>query len=573
MTEPGDPLMIVVGGGAIALSTTEELCALQGHRVVVLWRRDPDFTRAVEGIGAVHIAAARPDSTEALDRAGVRHAVTILALSPDDQLNLHAALLARDANPRIRIVLRQFNRTLAHKIEQNLPDCSVLSLAWHSAATYAAAGIDPSCFRGLQFPERDGPLTGFATRVAESCGVGGETVGDAERVLGVRVLAVDGNTALARDILLAGRAELVVYGNVGGLQSSAASRTATRTHQALSRRLRSLLHRGRHHPPRLNPILFRLALAALVVFLVGIWYFHAAFKGAWLDAVYFVVATMTTTGYGDLTPDRSNPVEIVFAMLLMLAGTIITGLFIAFGASLLTRVHWVSMQGLRPVHRRGHIVVCGAGSIGSEVIDLLLALGKHLVVVEIAPDTAIVEKAREQRFDLLTGDASRDATLDLCNLNAAHGLIALTNVDTLNLEIALGARARNPTMPIVLRIAEASFAQSIARHFEFETTYSAAALAAPAFVGLSRFPGSRGRVAFAGQEFAVGEVVIAEAGRPIVPRDVILLAVSRQGDFAIADDFAELVPGDRALVIVPLAPFKEGKDTLAAAAERFLLGE
>jgi len=203
------------------------------------------------------------------------------------------------------------------------------------------------------------------------------------------------------------------------------------------------------------------------------------------------------------------------------------------------------------------------------VIELLLALGKHLVVVEVSPDTAIVEKAREQRFDLLTGDASRDATLDLCNLKAAHGLIALTNVDTLNLEIALGARARNPTMPIVLRIAEASFAQSIARHFEFETTYSAAALAAPAFVGLSRFPGSRGRVAFAGQEFAVGEVGIAEDGAPPWPRDAVLLAVSRRGDFAIADDFAELGPGDRALVIVPLAPFREGKDTLAAAAERF----
>jgi voltage-gated potassium channel Kch len=248
----------------------------------------------------------------------------------------------------------------------------------------------------------------------------------------------------------------------------------------LSRRLRSLRHRGRHHPPRLNPILVRLALTALFVFLVGTWYFHTVFKGGWLDAIYFVVATVTTTGYGDLTPSRSNPSDIVAAMLLMLSGTIITGLFIAFGASLLTRVHWVRMQGLRPVHRRGHIVVCGAGSIGSEVIDLLLALGKHLVVVEVTPDTAIVERAREQRFDLLTGDASRDATLDLCNLNAAHGLIALTNVDTLNLEIALGARARNPTMPIVLRIAEASFAQSITRHFEFETTYSAAALAAPA---------------------------------------------------------------------------------------------
>jgi len=569
MAAPGDPVMIVVGGGAIALGTTQELCALQGHRVVVLWRRDPDFSRAVENIGAVHVAVARPDSAEALDRAGVRHAVTILALSPDDQLNLHAALLARDANPRIRIVLRQFNRTLAHKIEQNLPNCSVLSLAWHSAATYAAAAADPSCFRGLQFPEPDGPLTGFTTRIAESCGVGGETVASAERVLGARILAVDGKTDLARDTILAGRAELVVYGDVAGLQGSTPRRSATRSHPALGRRLRSLLYRSRHQPPRLNPILVRLALAALVVFLLGTWYFHAVFKGSWLDAIYFVVATVTTTGYGDLTPDRNQPIEIVAAMLLMLSGTIITGLFIAFGASLLTRVHWVRMQGLRPVHRRGHIVVCGAGSIGGEVIELLLALGKHLVVVEVSPDTAIVEKAREQRFDLLTGDASRDATLDLCNLKAAHGLIALTNVDTLNLEIALGARARNPTMPIVLRIAEASFAQSIARHFEFETTYSAAALAAPAFVGLSRFPGSRGRVAFAGQEFAVGEVGIAEDGAPPWPRDAVLLAVSRRGDFAIADDFAELGPGDRALVIVPLAPFREGKDTLAAAAERF----
>ena len=85
MSEPGDPVMIVIGGGAIALSTAEELCALQGHRVVVVWRRDPDLARAVESIGAVFITAARPDSGEGLDRAGVRHAVTILALSPDDR--------------------------------------------------------------------------------------------------------------------------------------------------------------------------------------------------------------------------------------------------------------------------------------------------------------------------------------------------------------------------------------------------------------------------------------------------------------------------------------------------------
>ena len=172
MSGPDEPVIIVVGGDALALGTAQELCVLQGHHVVVLWRRDPDFARAVETVGAVFIAG-QPDTPETLAQAGVARAITILALSGDDQLNLHAALLARDANPGIRIVLRQFNRRLARKIEQNLPDCSVVSLAWHSAATYAAAALDACCFRGLQFPEPDGPLTGFATRIAENCGVSG----------------------------------------------------------------------------------------------------------------------------------------------------------------------------------------------------------------------------------------------------------------------------------------------------------------------------------------------------------------------------------------------------------------
>ena len=56
-------------------------------------------------------------------------------------------------------------------------------------------------------------------------------------------------------------------------------------------------------------------------------------------------------------------------------------------------------------------------------------------------------------------------------------------------------------------------------------------------------------------------------GPPVVPRDAILLAASRQGGFAIAGDFAELGPCDCALIIVPVVQFPEGEDALAAAAE------
>ena len=238
------------------------------------------------------------------------------------------------------------------------------------------------------------------------------------------------------------------------------------------------------------------------------------------------MSTLTTTGYGDITPHRNDVLDVVTAMLLMLAGTVFTGIFIAMAAARLTRAQWVRMQGLRPIQRRGHIVLCGCGSIGTGVIDLLLAFDRPLVVIDPSPDTALIERARDRGFDLLTGDASCDDTLDLCNLGEAHSVVALTNIDTLNLEIALGARARNPGMPIVLRIAEAEFAASIARHFDFETTFSVAALAGPVFAGLSRGPGARGRIAFGDREFAIIETVLSDRTDAALPPNAVPIAAA-----------------------------------------------
>ena len=559
---------IIVGGDGLALSTAHEICMIPRQRVVVLWPGDPEFAAAVEAVGAKFVAG-RPESRDGLTAAGVAEAIAILALSGDDQLNLQAALRARDANPRIRIVLRQFNRTFATKIEQNLDNCSVLSLAWHSAATYAAAALDRSCFRGLQFPEPDGPLTGFARRVADQAGVAGQTVGEAERRLGARIVAVDGETKIDPEAAIGPRARLIVYGEVKRLLASTPGAPVFTERRALLVRWRRALRRTDWGLRHIDPYIGAVATATFGLFAFGTWHFRQSFASDWLTAAYFVLTTMTTTGYGDIAPDHTRPVDVVMAMLLMLLGTVFTGIFIAYLTALLTRAHWVRMQGLRPIYRHGHIVVCGCGSLGTGVIDLLLEFDKPLVVIERQPDTALVERARERGFDLLTGDASRDDTLDLCNLASAHSLVALTNVDTLNLEIALGARVRNPSMPIVLRIAEAAFAASIARHFELETTFSVAALAGPVFAGLSRVPGARGRMAFDAQEFAIVEAALPEPdGQARLPRLAIPLATAdERGEFMLIRDLADLAPGSRVLILVPLAPFREGRENLPELVE------
>jgi voltage-gated potassium channel Kch len=555
------PLTLVVGDDALAINTAAEICRLPGHRVTVIGSGGDDFAKSAIAAGA-NFVAGRADSSDSLERAGVGNAATIIAVSPNDQLNLHAALLARDANPRIRIVLRQFNRTLAHKIEQNLPDSAVLSLAWHSAASYAATALDPSCFRGLQFPEPDGPLTGFVERVATNDDLAGRTIAEIEVALGARVVAINGDTAIDRLMRIPRYARVCLYGTIERLMHSAPRPVGDES--PLTARIRAPNAPSRWRFVRANPYMASFASAALIIFCLGTWHFQVAFGVDWLTAAYFVLATMTTTGYGDITPDRSHVLDVIMAMMLMLAGIVFTGVFIGFAASLLTRAQWVRAQGLRRVRRRGHIVVCGAGSIGSGVIELLLGFGRPLVVVEATPDPAMVERARDLGFDLLTGDASRDDTLDLCNLDAAHSLIALTNFDTLNLEIALGARARNPNMPIVLRIAEASFAASIARHFDFRTTYSAAALAAPAFAGLARMSGARGRIIVDGQEFAIGEYSLSgEAGSP--PAGGIAIAVARENGLALIHGFSGLQPGDRVLMLTPLVQFDRNAARIAEA--------
>lgn len=558
----GEVLTLVFGDDALALSTAAEICRLPGHRVTVLGPAHEEFAKTVASIGA-ELVSGLPHHGDALDRAGVRAAATIIAVSRDDQLNLHAALLARDANPRIRIVLRQFNRTLAHKIEQNLPDCAVLSLAWHSAASYAATALDPSCFRGLQFPEPLGPLTGFAERIAAEDSLVGRSVAEVEAALGARVVAVNGDTAINRDARIPWRARLCLYGTIERLMATAPPKD--KSEEALTDlRIHSPRRTSRWRFIRANPYLWSFAAAVFAIFCLGVEHFRAAFGLDWLTAAYFVLSTMTTTGYGDITPDRKDVVDVVMAMVLMLSGVVFTGIFIAIAASMLTRAQWVRAQGLRRIRRRGHIVVCGAGSIGSGVIELLLGFGKPLVVVEATPDAAMVERARDLGFDLLTGDASRDDTLDLCNLDAAHSLVALTNFDTLNLEIALGARARNPNMPIVLRIADASFAASIARHFDFRTTYSAAALAAPAFAGLARMPGARGRITLDGQELAIAEYRLWSARETAPPPTAIPIAVARDGGLMLIHSFAGLDAGDRVLALTPIIESDNGQ---AATAE------
>jgi Trk K+ transport system NAD-binding subunit len=547
------PLILVVGGDALAVRVCEELCSTQGHRVALVWPHDHELQKQLERIKCEYLPFS-PNDYDALRSVGVLEATSLMALAEDDRINLQVALKARDINPKIRIVLRQFNRTLARKIEQNLPNCSVLSLASHAAATIVGAALDPSCFYALQFPDIDGVLCGFSQRQAGLFGITGMTRNEAQGHLKMRVVSLEGKPEFDAGYRFEAGDIVVVFGQLRYIIATVVDAVTIDeiAKPNLPNTIRNAIRQFRH----LDPIIRAMLAAAVIVFIVATIFFAILLKKDPITAMYFVTTTMTTTGYGDITP--ATHLGMAATIVLEILGVAFTGISVAFVTTALTRAQFTALQGLRQIHTRAHVVVCGAGNVGTRVIEFLQMLNQPVVVVDPAPDAEVVEQSRVRAVELLTGDATRDGTLDLCNLPAARALVAVTSTDTGNLEVALGARGRNAHLQVVMRVQDDAFARSVGRQFEAIQTFSTSSLAAPAFAGLSRFPGTRSRIEFGDEDYNVGERPQGEVPMPPPAEHCVALAVWRKSQFLHIDTFDEMEPFDRLLFIVPLSQFRAG---------------
>jgi Trk K+ transport system NAD-binding subunit len=539
-----EPAILIVGDDALAERVCVELAAAGNARVRVVWPMSAERQEAFKRAGA-SVTPRNPDADDSLIEAGVAHAIAILTLAGDDELNLAVALRARMLNRGIRVVLRQFGTKIGRKIEQNLVDSTVLSLAAHSAATYAGAALDSGCFFALRFPDIDtGQFVGFTRGSAVRFDVGDMTVSEAEARLNARIVALGERRDPGPDALIDPVATLVLFGPI-------IERRAGRAHaedESRPRAARTPLERLIEAIARINPIARTAGFCAIAFYALALIFFHFGLRLSWSGSAFDVTEAMTSTGFSDPTAVRRGAVLTGGAMLIMIGGTIFTSIFIGYVSAAITRAQWTAQQGLRRIRARGHVVVCGGGRIGSAVVNLLRAAGKHVVVIDSHPDPTLVRRARESSIDLLTGDATNEEVLGLCDVPHAAAVIVLTNSDPGNLEIALGARAIRADVPLVVRMENRTFAQATARLFGI-ATFSPAALTAPAFAGLARFPGTLGRVNYAGEEHVIvqhgaGRIPPTENAKPLyVWRDERLVRVR---------ELSDVLPGDPVIYTFPL---------------------
>lgn len=170
------------------------------------------------------------------------------------------------------------------------------------------------------------------------------------------------------------------------------------------------------------------------------------------DAFYFVVETITNTGYGDTPILNTAAATKLVTVLLMIGGAgllalvyaLVTGWFIARRLEVL--------QGRLPVRGRGHAVIAGAGNVGFRVAQLLAAAGRKVVVIERKADSRNAFALVAEGNHVIVADAALDETLDLSGVDRASVVLALTDSDAVNLKLALAVRARGLDVPVVIRL-------------------------------------------------------------------------------------------------------------------------
>src|SRR5262245_6630177 len=122
-------------------------------------------------------------------------------------------------------------------------------------------------------------------------------------------------------------------------------------------------------------------LAVLAAIAVGTVAFHLLEGWSILDSLYVTAQTVTTVGFGDLTP--RTVLGRVFATVFMLVGVGIV--LYALTSTVQSIVHselFARGHSRKMSKLRDHFIICGAGRVGSHLIRNLRATDGVFMVIE-----------------------------------------------------------------------------------------------------------------------------------------------------------------------------------------------
>ena len=154
------------------------------------------------------------------------------------------------------------------------------------------------------------------------------------------------------------------------------------------------------------------------------------------DAVYFSIVTMSTVGYGDITPKTIEARLFVISIIVFGIAVFATALTAIVGPLIQKRISTMLMSGKKPMKRINHYVIAGSGILARNTARELVARGQ--------PVLAIVQQENDREvfgeIETMVGDAAEADILKEAGAQHAKAVLALTDDDAENAFIILALR-------------------------------------------------------------------------------------------------------------------------------------
>ena len=420
-------------------------------------------SRHYERIGELgaQVLGVRVVSESLLRRAGIDSedgkpstARALVLLDNDDVHNVHTALTARDMDPNLRIVVQMVNPRLGEQLHRLLGDCVVIAGPSLAAPAFVSDALE------------DDELTWLD--------IGGRRLvaGQAELIRQPHLAVLADTTSSATPELL----PVMSSDPTGDIVLGTGVRSVWRTKDV--RRAGWLMAMRDIFDRRVRRI--AAVMAILVLGGTVLTHYMAHPNLDWLLALYLAAGAVTSAGIEDEAFSGAAPWTKVAAVVVQLTGIVLVALLTAVIVDSLIGARLSRVIGGVRGRPRNHVVVCGLGTVGARVLEILAERGVAAVGVEHDEDAPGVQTAHRLRIPVVIGDSSNEETLRSAGVQRCQSVLALTDGDITNLESAMVVRDLNPEARITMRMFDHDLAQRVERRLGLGHSRSVSMLVAPA---------------------------------------------------------------------------------------------
>ncbi|SHG99793.1 NAD-binding protein [Halobaculum gomorrense] len=169
---------------------------------------------------------------------------------------------------------------------------------------------------------------------------------------------------------------------------------------------------------------------------------------SWSDAVYYVIVTIGTVGYGDITPLSARAKWFSLSVILFGTGafTIAVSSLVAPAIESRMAAAFGNMSASELTLLEDHVLVLGYNDLTEPLLE---ELGDGTDVAVITDDGDAASHLEAEGVNVLTADPTDDAALHDANVGTARGVVVALTDDSEAVLAVVTARKANPDIRIV----------------------------------------------------------------------------------------------------------------------------